>query len=330
MPISKWEKIDFQRFVNEYGTDIIIENAPSLLYSKKEKEHEAYNSLIAFFFVEAGLCIYTSISLFLIEIYFNVITFIVVIIVLSAFGILLLFNYIRSKVFIKPIECWIEVYKCSDFYCLSYYPIFSGKCLPNKAKDIIYKLYQEEVLKFKVDITQIEVYLKIPQADFNNYERLGFFFQYGRGKDFKDENIDRNSWQYFSAEKSLNENFIAIANWDHQYEWRLDLEQDYDKINALSPWIIKKWNQTNLKPLTEDYKTKIKWNLLNLESEPKLKPWNGNIEDQTYENQKAYRDLEIIDEAIEKIIGSNVELKKLGDLEKQLFKFKTYFFSNTP
>ncbi len=325
MPISKWEKIDFQRFINDYSTDIIIENAPSLLYSKKEKEHEAYNSLIAFFFVEAGLCIYTSISLFLIEIYFNVITFIVVIIVLSAFGILLLFNYIRSKVFIKPIECWVEVYKCSEFYCLSYYPIFSGKCIPNKAKDIIYKLYQEEVLKYKIDITQIEVYLKIPQTNFNKYEKLGYFFQYGRGKDFKDENIERNSWQYFPAEKSLNENLIAVANWDHQYEWRFDLEQDYDKINALSPWIIKKWNQTNLKPLTEDYKTKIKWNLLILESEPKLKPWKGDIENQTYENQKAYRDLEIIDEAIEKIIGSNVELKKLGDLEKQLFNFKTYF-----
>ena len=70
---------------------------------------------------------------------------------------------------------------------------------------------------------------------------------------------------------------------------------------------------------------KIKSNRLNLKSEPKLKPWKGDIEDQTYENQKAYKDLEIIDEAIEKIIGSNVELKKLGDLEKQLFKFKIYF-----
>ena len=123
----------------------------------------------------------------------------------------------------------------------------------------------------------------------------------------------------------MNHNFIAVANWDHQYEWRLDLEQDYDKNNAFSPWTIKKWDQTNLKPLTEDYKKKIKWNLLNLESVPKIKPWGGNLEEQTYQNQNAFKDLEIIDEAIEKIIGSNVEVKKLGDLEKQIIKFKIYF-----
>ncbi|MFX1445870.1 MAG: hypothetical protein ACFFHV_20835 [Promethearchaeota archaeon] len=317
--------MEFQQFVNDFGTDIIVENAPTLLYSKKEKEHGAYNSLIAFFLVAAGLCIYISISLFLIKVYFNVITFIIINTVLASFDIILLLNYIKSKVYIKPIECWIEVYKRLDFYCLTYYPIFSGKSLPNKAKDIIYKLYKKEILNYKIDITQIEVYLKVPQAKFNNYEKLGFFFQYGKGKDFKNDDIERNSWQYFPADKSLNENFIAVANWDHQYEWRSDLEQDFDKINALSPWIIKKWNLNNLKPLTDDYKLKIKWNLLNLESEPKLKPWNGNIEEQTYENENAYKDLEIIDEAIEKIIGPNVELKKLGDLEKRLLKFKIYF-----
>lgn len=325
MSISEWEKVDFQQFVNNFGTNLIIENAPAILYSKKEKEHEAYNSLIAFFFVAAGLCIYSSVSLFLIEIYFNVFTFIAIISVLAAIDIILLFNYIRSKVYIKPIECWIEVYKYSDFYCLSYYPIFSGKRLPNKAKDIIYKLYQEEILKNRIDITQIEVYLRITQSNIDNYEKLGFFFQYGKGKHFNDENIDRNTWQYFPFDKSLNENFIAIANWDHQYEWRLDLENDFDKFNEFSPWIIKRWNQNNLKPLTEDYKKKIRWDLLNLESEPKLKPWKGDIEKQPYENQKAYRDLEIINEAIEKIIGTNVELKDLKDLEQELWNFKIYF-----
>ena len=244
---------------------------------------------------------------------------------MAAFDILLLLNYIRSRVYIKPIECWIETYNYLDFYCLSYYPIFSGKSLPNKAKDIIYKLYREEVFNSKINITQIEVYLEIPQGDIQKHKKLGFFFQYGKGKDYKDDEIERNSWQYFPADKSSNENYIAVANWDHQYEWRLDLEQDFDKYNKYSPWIMKKWNQTNLKPLTEDYKKKIKWNLLNLKSEPKLKPWKENFEDQTYENENAYKDLEVVDEAIEKIIGSNVELKKLGDLEKQLLKFKIYF-----
>ncbi|TFG29951.1 MAG: hypothetical protein EU532_01985 [Promethearchaeota archaeon] len=325
MSIAEWKKVEFQQFAQEFGTDLIIKNAPPLLYPKKDIEHEAYNSLIAFFLVAASLCIYTSISLFLMEFYFNVISFIIIILVLASLDLILLFNYIKSKVYIKPIECWIEIYNYSDVYCLSYYPVFTGKSLPNKAKDIIYKLYRQEVLKTKIDITQIELYLKISKNNFNNHENLGFFFPYGKGKHFRDENINRNSWQYFPFEQSLNENFIAIANWDHQFEWRLDLNSDFDKLNEYSPWIIKKWNVENIKPLTEDYKKKLRWNLRCLDSAPKLKPWKGDLVDQTYENEDAYKDLEIIEDAIEKIMGKGVELNNLKDLEQELLKFKIYF-----
>ena len=150
MSKAEWKKVEFQQFVDNFGIDLIIENAPHLLYPKKDIQHEAYNSLIAFFLVAAALCIYMSISLFLIEVYFNVISFISIVIILASLDLILLFNYIKSKVYIKPIECWVELYNYLDYYCLTYYPIFSGKSLPNKAKDIIYKLYQQEVLPYKI------------------------------------------------------------------------------------------------------------------------------------------------------------------------------------
>ena len=190
---------------------------------------------------------------------------------------LLIINYVKSNVYIKPLECWVEIYRGksqngTNYYCFSYYPVFTGKCHPNVAKNVIYKFYQEEVLKNKINITQIEVYLKFSQ---NNQEKIGYFFQYGQGRPFKDENVIRNSWKFFSSETSKNENFIAIANWDHQYEWRNDLELDFDKLHGYSPWVIQRWNNLTIKPLTEEFKGNINWNLRSIVSEPKLKPWEG-------------------------------------------------------
>jgi len=142
---------------------------------------------------------------------------------------------------------------------------------------------------------------------------------------FRDENIERASWKYFPPEKAENENFLAVGNWDHQYEWRYDLDFDFDKLHEYAPWVIQRWNEVNLKPLTEEYKEKINWNLRNLESTPKLKPWKGNLENQTYENPMAYRDLEVIDDAIEKIIGIEKKLEKARDIKDELAIFKSYF-----
>ena len=73
MPDSEWTKVDFQQFINEYGKEIVINNAPTILYSKKDKEHEAYNSLIAFFFIAGFLFIYIALTYFLAFIFFNLI-----------------------------------------------------------------------------------------------------------------------------------------------------------------------------------------------------------------------------------------------------------------
>jgi len=70
MSNSEWNKVDFQHFIDEFGYELIVNNAPTILYSKKDKEHEAYNSLIAFFFITGGLLIYISLS-YIFEFIFN-------------------------------------------------------------------------------------------------------------------------------------------------------------------------------------------------------------------------------------------------------------------
>ncbi len=292
MSFAEWNKVEFQQFVNEYGKDIIINNAPIILYSKKDKEHEAYNSLIAFFFIAGALFIYTALSYFLATIFFSLVLFIIIIVIGVISDVLLIINIIKSNVYIKPLECWIEIYKentnkGSEYYCFIYYPIFTGKCHPNEAKNAIFKIFLEEVIESKVDITQIEIYLKKSSQNQGIFEKAGYFFQYAEGRPFRDEAINRNNWKYFPPDKSDNENYLAIGNWDHQYEWRYDLDFDFDKLHEYAPWVIQKWNEINLKPLTEEFKDKINWDLRKIESVPKLKPWKGNIERQVNENPRA-------------------------------------------
>lgn len=330
MSTYDWVKVDFQDFINKFNKQIVIEIAPTILYTKKDKEHEAINALIAFFFISGFLLIYISVSILISELYFSIIGFIIIIIAAAIADLILLLIYIRSNVAIKPLESWVEIYESiredsQTYYCFSYYIVFSGKCLLNRAKNVVYKLYQEELLKSKLDITQIEVYLRVTSEYPEKLEKIGYYFQYGEGKPFKAEDIDRNSWKFFPYETSANENYLAIANWDHQYEWRNDLELDYDKLHDYAPWVIKTWNEDTLKPLTEDYKISLMWELRQNESIPKLKPWFGNIHSQSYENFKAYKDLQLVNEVIEKIIGNEKEISKLKDLKGYLFKIKAYF-----
>jgi hypothetical protein len=330
MSNSEWNKVDFQQFLNEYSKDLVIKNAPTLLYSKKDKEHEAYNSLIAFFFIAGFLLIYIALSYFLASIFFNLILFVIIIVIGVIADVFLIINIIKSNVSIKPLECWVEVYngrseQNSEFYCFTYYPIFSGKCHPNEAINVILKLYQEQVLKSKIDITQIEVYMKLDKETSQIKENLGYYFQYAEGKSFKDESIDRSSWKYFSHEQSGIDNYIAVGNWDHQYEWRNDLEFDFDKLHEYAPWVIQRWNEANLKPLTEEYKDKVNWNLRYIESTPKLSPWKGNLEYQSYNNPMAYKDLEIVNEAIAKIIKGAKGIIRTKDIKEEIPIFKLYF-----
>lgn len=327
---SEWKKVDFQQFVNNFGNEIVIKNTPEILYSKKDKEHEAYNSLIAFFFITGALLIYIALSYFLASVYFSLTLFVIILIIGVIVDIFLIVNIIKFNVYIRPLECWVEVYKGKsegvfEYYCFTYYPIFTGKCHPNEATNVILKLYQEQIIKSKIDITQIEIYFKLTQEENNDVEKLGYFFQYAEGRPFRDDKINRNSWKYFPSERSGLENYIAIGNWDHQYEWKNDLEFDFDKLHEYAPWVIQRWNEVNLKPLTEEYKVKINWNLRFIESIPKLKPWEGNLDSQTYENPKAHKDLEIVNEVITKIIGQDKKIEKIKDIKDEIPIIKAYF-----
>jgi len=326
MAQTEWNKVSFQEFINKFNKNIVIKNAPTILYSKKDKEPEAFYSLIAFFFITGGLFIYISLSIIFNLISFSLVIFLIIIITGAIIDVYLIINYVRSNVSIKPLECWIEIFQATEkYYCFSYYPIFTGKSLPNKAKNIIYKLYQDEILKSKIDVTQIEVYLKTQDDSKDNLIDMGYFFQNGEGIPFKSENINRNAWRFFPYEKTKNDNFLSTANWDHQYEWRDDLELDYDKLHAYAPWVIKKWDEESLKPITDEFKIRLNWDLRRIESIPKLKPWMGTIETQTYESFKSYKDLQIVNEVIENIVGSETKVRKLKDVKDKLLEIKAYF-----
>ncbi|MHA2283943.1 MAG: hypothetical protein ACXAC5_24150 [Promethearchaeota archaeon] len=330
MSDSEWSKVDYDQFLEEFGNEIIVKYAPTILYSKRDKEHEAYISLIAFFFIAGGLLIYIAITYFLAPLFFSPILFSVFITIGVISAILLMINYLKSNVYIKPLECWFEVFKGkaidnTNFYCFSYYPIFSGECHPNEVKNVVYKMYQEEVLKSKITISQIEVYLKLNTVNKESIERIGYFFQYGEGHPFKKENVEDSPWKFFPFNKSDNENFLAIANWTHQYEWKDDLEYDFDKLHQYAPWVIQRWNEFNLKPLTEDFKGQIKWSIRNIDSLPKLKSWEEEFDQFVYQNPKAYDHLTLINNTIKKIIGIEENVEKIRKVKDKLLLIKAYF-----
>jgi len=330
MSNSDWKKVDFQDFINQYEDQVVIENAPIIMHSKKDKEHEAFKSLVSLIFIVGFTFIYVAISIMLIPIYFNPYIFYPILLVSGSISGILLYNYIHSNVNIKLIECWFEIYKHqlndnTTHFCFSYYPVFSGKCLPNSAKNIVYKLYQDELIKNKLDITQVEVYLKVLSSEPKNFIPLGYFFQYGEGIPFRSEEINRNTWKFFPIEKSSNDNYLATANWDHQFEWREDLELDFDKLNNYGPWVLHRWDHQKLKPLTNKYKRTLNWDLRPIKDVPKLKTWMSKFEDQEYEDFKSYKDLQIVNEVIERIIVLDVKIKKIKDLKGHLFEIKAYF-----
>ena len=329
MSDSDWKKVNFQDFIDEFSKKIIVDSSPSLLYSKKDKEHEALNSLIAFFFLTGGLFIFVSLSIIFNVVEVFLVLFITAIIIAAVVDIVLIFIYLRSHIFIKPLENWVEIYKGETqgpnvFYCFAYFPVFSGKCHPNQAKNVLYKILQEELFKSKVDIAQIEVYLSLSATNTKDFKVIGYYFQYAEGFPFKSEKINRNSWKFFPIEKTLNNNLIATANWDHQFEWKDDLELDYDKLHKYAPWIIQKWDEFSIKPLTKAFKNEIRWELRGIESRPKLNPWQSNFESTSYDNFKAYKDLQLMNDAIEKIIGKDLKIEKIKDIKKYILEFKAY------
>ena len=331
MSTSKWSKVEFQEFVNEFGIDSVIKYAPTILYSKKDKEHEAFTSLVALFLVSGGLFIYIALAIIFADIYFSIVLMIIIIIAAAVADFIFLLNYLKSNVRIRPLECWIEIFRGAnkegyDHYCFLYYPVFSGKCHPNRAFNVIYKIYQEEILRNTIDITQIEVYMKIKAGSQLEIEPIGFFFQYGEGKAFIDENLNRNAWKFFSYDKISGDNYLATANWEHQYEWKNDLGFDFDKLHNYAAWVIQRWNNANLKPIPDDdFKHKMKFDKRFIEDSPKLHPWMEDLDNKTYTNPLANKDLVIVNEAIKEVIGDEYRIEKLRDIKEDLLKITAYF-----
>ncbi len=332
MPQSKWKKVDFKEFIDDFGINIIVNKAPIILFSKKDKEKEQHRSFILFIILFGSLLFYLTNSFIFYKIlyqdYLSISLYIII--ALSVCSVFLFFNFITSNINIKPIECWIEIYKrilenkLID-YCFVYYPIFTGKCHPNEGFNIINKLFHKEVFGTTVDITQIEVYLKLNKDKEDNNEDIGFAFRYTKGNPFKSEDVNKNPWKFFSYEKSLGDNYIAIGNWAHHYEWRYDLVLDFDKLNEYAPWIIQKWDETNIKPITKEFKFKIGWENRFIESEPKFKPWEDNFNEVTTLSAGSNHNQTIINDAINKIMGMDIETIKDKDINPKLFEFKVFF-----
>ena len=65
--------------------------------------------------------------------------------------------------------------------------------------------------------------------------------------------------------------------------------------------------------------------ITNIDSLPKLKPWEGDFELQTYQNPKAYREESLINEAIENVIGHEKDVKRIKDIKNKILEIKSYF-----
>lgn len=334
-----WKLIEPERIKSENLGQYILQNAPPILYNKNDKEKTSVNYLISFFFIVGFYLIFLSIWTF-IEIDlggFELSLFFIITIIVIAIALPLIILYIHKNVYNKPIQSYYEWFIAQSdnietiFSCLVLYPTFSGKTHPDKGFNRAYKIYEETVLSNKTDITQIEIYFKINSKNPNNLESLeniGYFFKYGEGQQFFDENTNRDVWRFFEALKSKEDNFISVANWDHLYEWRDDLVLDFDKLHELAPWIILRWNNLNLIPLTPEIKEKLRFGKRNITTLPKLKPWAGDLFKQEYHNEAEYNDLKVTQNAIKTILGDIILSKDSKLIKNNFNNFKVYFVKN--
>ncbi len=334
-----WKLIEPERIKSEKLEQYILQNAPPILYTKNDKDKTSMNYLISFFFVVGFYLIFLSIWT-LMEVNlggFELSLFFIITIIVFAIALPLLLLYIRRNVYNKPIQSYYEWFIAQSdnietiYSCLVLYPTFSGKTHPDKGFNRAYKIYEETVLSNKIDITQIEIYFKINSKNPNNLESLeliGYFFKYGEGQQFFDENTNRDVWRFFKALKSKEDNFISVANWDHLYEWRDDLVFDFDKLHELAPWIILRWNNLNLIPLTPEAKKKLRFGKRNITPLPKLKPWAGDLFKQEYHNEAEYNDLKVTQNAIKTILGDIILSKDSKLIKKNFNNFKVYFVKN--
>ncbi len=327
---KNWMESDIGEFISQYGINLLVDNAPIIKYSTKEKEHGSKSSLLGIFILLAALisCIVSWIFFFAQDVYYFILFLFLII-----FSVLLiptfLRSYLKSRVNIKPIECWIEIHEILKnqeecYYCLTYYPIFSGKVHPNKGKDILLKLYHDQILEDTLDITQIEIYFKKDPVK-HELSKIGYHFQHDNHEDFWNDEFSETPWEFFALEDISNYHALIVANWMHQYEWDKETNSNIEKMEDLSPWEVKTWDSKELKPLTEEFKNKIHWNERGLNSLPKLIPWDEQLKEKAHEIKEIQFDIQEIEKAIEKILGKDTEIRRFSDIEKHLNQFRIYF-----
>jgi len=57
---------------------------------------------------------------------------------------------------------------------------------------------------------------------------------------------------------------------------------------------------------------------------PKLKPLEPNFETTSFDSFKAYKDFQLMNDIIEKVIGKDIKIEKLKDIKKYILEFKAY------
>ena len=72
------------------------------------------------------------------------------------------------------------------------------------------------------------------------------------------------------------------------------------------------------------FKNEVQWDLRGIDSIPKLKPWMPNFERTSYDSFKSYKDLQLMNDAIEKVIGKDIKIEKLKDIKKYVLEYKAY------
>ena len=58
MSDSEWKKVEYQEFINRFNNQIVVGKAPVIMHSRKDKEHEAFKSLVALIFTVGFTFIY--------------------------------------------------------------------------------------------------------------------------------------------------------------------------------------------------------------------------------------------------------------------------------
>ena len=156
-------------------------------------------------------------------------------------------------------------------------------------------------------------------------KKKGYLFQYGGESSFWEEEINETPWKYFPYDENKEDTCLIVDNWIHQYKWEEEISTNAESKDELSPWEKKVWTKLDLKPITDEFKEYIQWEKRGIDSNPKLKPWKEAPEKQVKNMRINLKEFQIINQAIEKVMGKETEIHSLSNIDDHLTQFKRYF-----